>query len=560
MWVCSVKPLTEELLIPVGDSLAPVYHAISSLYNIYIRFWRNLAIYAALRLPQCSDWRPLISTIFDGTVPIARTVKLLVTGEIMSLASIEVPANHTQLAAAIFFDYGADFTAALSGFSACYCTPIGYIFDVGTLLAINAPLRCAVANAVSFIFEAQRLIVEFLVGGIDFIGRLILWLMCSFFRTCSGSEWDEFPISDVLPIFDKLAHHTETVLCCVGDLIDDITAVVMDVVEYILQQTFFPSEYGAQVPLTGHIKVGGLFRAAPVAIETSLDLWKIFRSLAIGTGVSGAGVDAHRLFDYYESACAECAGTVEDLGAIAQRSVMAGVFGGGILYVEFRYPGAGIRIEQAWKTTWDAGATVTSTATSALVGIPLPLTYVPNPPLWATVAAVSFVIGPRVANHTCQVSVRLMRMIYDIATEVESYDDYVNGNYFNCVFGELENIITVIEEDINEVSDLMPAWRTCSAVDDEAYICVPFTGVCSTKVRCTERMFPNGELGKLAAAPAKILLAATEYAEEISRNLYGFDEVRRVRSDCIFDHVNELITASTGVTRAILVALPLGPW
>jgi hypothetical protein len=488
-----VRPLGSQLVVPILDTVDPIYRVGAGLWNFYTRFPTTFAVDMALVPLRCNETGQLFDTVLAGVTPTVRTAVMLSHMEATAISGQQIAINETQLVVAIAFDYLANLSASLSGFVGCYCSVAGYAFDALTLILIDDDMRCAIANLIGFIAEIQTILVNLLSEGITLVANVLTWLMCVITGACTAPR-PHLDMAEVLYDISRLEGYFNAFWCCVGDFVDSILSGTLDILRWALEGTFFPEEHGATVPIRSDVRIGGPIRALfPATADTVVTVYDILRGIS-EHGFDASYINVTKLFDYYAAICHETADTVQSFGTLAR------------------------------------------------IGAPIPIIGI---------------YGPMFINHTCIAAVRLVEAAIKMGIEVRSYSDYANGNYLDCVFAELERAAAGGSQSVTEITNIIaPSWRTCSAPFNKSWGCIPATDICIPAIACTERAF-DGAIGDLSVAPIRLVVAAIEYVEDISTHAHSFDQARRVTSDCIFDEVDRTINSSVSVLRQAIDQVPL---
>jgi hypothetical protein len=511
-----IRPVVRGAVIPAAELAERPYRAIATLANAIRTVPTKFALDMVWSTAWCTNTLDVVRTVVHSIPSLARVVAILADLIGDALAGRESPITDPQIGSTIFLDVVTNVTASLAGFSGCYCSPVGYLFDAIAVVSADDHAHCALSNFVGWVQAVAAMWVRLLVRALGWITQFIKWAACVLRHGTNCS--DLFPSGTdtiaVLPNTTGIARHVQAFACCFSGLVDDITDAVISMIEWALVKSgTFPN--GS--PLRGrHLYIGLAGRAIAVpVVETLLFVYRAavdtLAGLITGEPFNYSDLDRTRLFDAYERMCMDGSQAAHELGPLLNR-MATGAF---------------------------------STYAMSMI-----------PPLAGFGYPISFVYGVHFANQTCLALVRLVENVVRIPLEVRSYDDYVDGHYLDCFLKTMRDVGDAAAEGAGDLLGSLPNWRTCDADVDTDYVCVPVIDACMPKVSCPGQGQFRPAGGDGLAAPVRVATAVGTYAYQLSRHLHSFTEFRNVTSDCVFDELSRMSNGLTTLAEDTIAIMP----
>jgi hypothetical protein len=565
VWTCTARPMVTNLGEPImGAIQAPITMAMQ-LINIPLRFQMKFWQDMALLVLKCNGTTEMIRGFQIGAVEIGRGGTIAVRLVINATLGRDINANATAIAASSVLDGAAHIAFGISAMVDCYCAPCRYAADVAGLFFVDSHSKCIASNWVDFILEMYMQAIRFVLRTVEAVIDMVAWVLINLFGSVRIAKAkpkvvtpkDDFPwpnMTYILPSFERAALVGDALVCCAGDLMNDVVnsglAVGAQAISLPSGVGFIGNAVDPETLLrdwrTGDI-ISGI---GPVVVESLLFTWNLLLAIGTSTGPTSLATNMHqldvnRLFDSYESACIRCAGSFEGVFPAANMG-KAGLANNSVVQSLLIAGG------MATGTAIDVGALVYVAINIPTIAAMIPMTIY-NPWLLTIEATASYValaypftLFPRTLRDACRGGVHFSRAIVNLLRDLPTYENYVAGGYFDCTINAYNKSVENLGFELNNIFDLLPSFPSCKFVTDE--------GTDIPRLSCSESLF-KGNIGALAQHTFALFTTTLGYAATVSEHLDNFTAVWEIPLDQLFDDLNQLNKAVAGVIQGTVEGL-----
>lgn len=531
-----IRPVLRDVVVPVVDALADAYVYVASWWNFLYGFLHYL-LFDIVTLPlRCNYFWDFIRTFMKQIVPFAKGVALLFRLLLRAVLGNKPTIQEPQIAIGLMFNATATTLDSLSSAVGCWCSFFTYYIDLATIHFENVNTQCVLSNIVGGILDIVSQVAKLLFAIVDYLEELVQWFLCWAFGFVAGSCDKKFPYPDlhkIIPDLDSVGDRLETIICCGGDLIDDVGTTLIDTAIDMLNKTQILPGLGDPTKLISLPDFHDLdsnhsvwllsspFKAvAPVIVEGARLLLHAGANV-IAPNYTTNPVDATQFKQSLGHFCIAITDGAASLGPHLGHVAMAGEIAAVELYAAAQTVGVG-----------------------AIAGAPA-----------VVVPVAGFIYGPGFINHTCLASMALVEGVIDIAIHVRSYDDYKRGKHLDCFLGQVREMSVAVEDGVNELFDLVPLWRNCTIQDTQFGSDGMPLAFGFPKIVCPASMY-HDEIGKSMAFPWRLASASLDYLTTATEHMDSWDDFRNQSADCIFDEMARGLRATALSSAELFNQLP----